>query len=125
LNPVATPHIPQVWKRVWSQIRPAVERGGEHTEASVYNALMHGGMLLWYNKDAFAVTSWCDFPAGRIAYVLFAGGKNAHEWVEKAEDKFVGWAKSMNCKELRVIGRQGWSKLIHRKPIDFTYVRKL
>lgn len=123
--PVATPHIPQIWPKVLEKLLPAIERGGEHTPESVYRFLMEGSMLLWYNKSAFAVTSWCDYPAGRIAYVLFAGGEHADEWVEHAAHRFKQWATSMGCKELRIIGRKGWGRLLRIDETDVTFRAKL
>ena len=119
--PVATPHIPEVWPKALRMLMPAIVRGGEHTPESVYRFLMEGSMLLWYNKDSFAVTSWCDYPAGRIGFVLFAGGEKAEEWVEHAAYRFKQWAKAMGCKELRVVGRKGWAKLLKCTETDVTY----
>lgn len=71
------------------------------------------------------MTSWCDFPAGRIGYVLFAGGKEAARWVPEAADTLTAWAREMGCKELRVIGRKGWAKLLGMEPTAHTYARSL
>lgn len=112
-------------------LRPAVERGGEHTEGSVLAALQHGGMVLWVDSErvdsakAAIVTAWCDYPAGRVGFVLFAGGEDAHAWVPEAADAVLAWAKSMGCKELRLIGRKGWAKLLGVKPTDYTFSRSL
>jgi hypothetical protein len=131
VTPVASPLIPAHWPRIWSLLQPAVERGGEHTERSVLTALLHGGMVLWVDgtdiaqAQAAIVTSWCDYPAGRIGFVQFAGGSAAKAWTGKAAETFCVWAQSMGCKELRLIGRKGWGRLLGQAPADYTYSRRL
>lgn len=131
MTPVASPLIPQNWPRLWEMLRPAVERGGEHTEKSVLTALLHGGMVLWVDSErvdtakAAIVTAWCDYPAGRVGFVLFAGGEDAQTWAPIAADVLSAWARSMGCKELRLVGRKGWSKLLGMTPADYTYSRSL
>ena len=127
MNPVASPLIPRHWPRIWSLIEPSVTRGGEHNERSVLAALLHGGFVLWCDAkeiaDArtFIVTSWCDYPAGRIGYVQFAGGRGMDAWLAEAIAAFRAWANAMGCKELRVVGRKGWARWLKRAPTDFTY----
>lgn len=131
MTPVASPLIPLHWPHLWALLQPAVERGGEHTEASVLGALQHGGMVLWVDsqrvEDAKAaiVTAWCDYPAGRVGFVLFAGGQDARAWAPVAADELSAWAKGMGCKELRLVGRKGWAKLLGMKPAEYTYSRSL
>lgn len=131
MNPVAAPLIPAHWPRLWNLLQEAVERGGEHTERSVLTALLHGGMVLWIDTDRLdtaqtaLVTAWCDFPAGRIGYVQFAGGADAQRWACEAADVLSAWARGMGCKELRLIGRKGWGRLLGMTPTSFTYSRSL
>jgi hypothetical protein len=131
VTPVASPLIPAHWPRIWTLLYPAVERGGEHTERSVLTALLHGGMVLWIDStdlaqaQAVVVTSWCDYPAGRIGFVQFAGGSDAAAWIRRTEAALIAWAQSMGCKELRLIGRKGWGRLLGLAPTDYTYSRRL
>lgn len=131
MTPVAAPLIPAHWPRIWALIEPAVTRGGEHTERSVLTGLLHGGFVLWSDAEdigaarAFVVTAWCDYPAGRIGFVQFAGGSGADAWLADAIADFSAWAKAMGCKELRVIGRKGWARRLRRAPTDFTYRENL
>lgn len=131
MTPVASPLIAPNWPRLWALLRHAVERGGEHTEASVLAALQHGGMVLWVDSERVAdakaaiVTAWCDYPAGRVGFVLFAGGENAQVWAPVAAEVFSAWAKGMGCKELRLVGRKGWAKLLGMTPTEYTYSRSL
>lgn len=131
MTPVAAPHIPAHWARLWGLLEPAVTHGGEHTEGSVLTALLHGGMVLWIDaeriEDAHAavVTAWCDYPAGRIGYVQFAGGTDARLWTDDAVRVLMTWAQSMGCKELRLIGRKGWGRLLGMTPAAYTYARSL
>lgn len=131
MTPIAAPLIPLHWPFIWKILQPAVERGGEHTERSVLTALLHGGMVLWVDAggieeaDAALVTSWCDYPAGRIGFAQFAGGANAQDWIIEAIDTLSAWARGMGCKELRLIGRKGWGKLIEQTPSAYIYSRML
>lgn len=131
MTPIAAPLIPAHWPLIWGFLRSAVERGGEHTERSVLTALLHGGMVLWIDADriedahAALVTAWCDYPAGRIGYVQFAGGAQARLWAGTAAQVLTAWARSMGCKELRLIGRKGWGRLLDMKPSSYTYSRGL
>lgn len=131
MTPVAAPLIPANWHRIWGLIESAVVAGGEHTERSVLTGLLHGGFVLWSDHPDIAqahacvVTSWCDYPAGRIGFAQFAGGSNAEAWLTEAISDFSAWAKSMGCKELRVIGRKGWARKIHRTPTSYVYVESL
>lgn len=131
MTPIAAPLILPHWPRLWVLLEPAVTRGGEHTERSVLTALLHGGMVLWIDADrideakAAVVTAWCDYPAGRIGYVQFAGGSDARLWTGEAERVLAEWAQSMGCKELRLIGRKGWGRLTGLRPSSYTYSRSL
>ena len=127
MTPIAAPLIPAHWARIWKLIEPAVTRGSEHTERSVLAGLLHGGFVLWSDvpdidqAQAFVVTSWCDYPAGRIGFVSFAGGAYASLWVEQAIADFRAWSQMLGCKELRVIGRMGWARLLKRGATDFIF----
>jgi hypothetical protein len=112
MTPIASPLIPGLWARVYAQLRLSIAHGGEHTERSVFQALMNGQMILWMNDQGCVVTTWCDFPAGRIAYAQFVGGKNVKDWMGPAEEVFTQWAASIGCKELRMSGRKAWSRLV-------------
>jgi hypothetical protein len=131
VTPVASPLIPAHWSRIWSLLQPAVERGGEHTQQSVLASLLHGGMVLWIDSEriedarAVLVTAWCDYPAGRIGFVLFAGGCEAKAWTQEAADTLCAWARSWGCKELRLVGRKGWGRLLGQVATDYTYTRGL
>jgi len=131
MMPIAAPLIPAHWPRIWGLIEPAVLAGGEHTERSVLTGLLHGGFVLWSDcadiaqARACVMTAWCDYPAGRIGFVQFAGGIDADAWLPDAIADFCAWAKSMGCKELRVIGRKGWARKIHRTPTSYVYVESL
>jgi hypothetical protein len=131
VTPIAAPLIAAHWPRIWACLQPAVERGGEHTERSVMTALLHGGMVLWIDAErleelqAAIVTAWCDYPAGRIGFVQFAGGANARAWIAQADSTLCEWARCMGCKELRLIGRKGWGRLLGLTPSDYTYSRRL
>lgn len=123
--------ISSQWARIWEWIGPAVIRGGEHTERSVLTALVHGGMVLWVDgtdvasSQAAIVTCWCDYPAGRIGFALFAGGSHADQWVSRAADDLCAWARDMGCKELRLVGRKGWAKVLGMNAESCTYSRSL
>jgi hypothetical protein len=88
-------------------------------------------MVLWVDgpsldaSQAALVTSWCDYPAGRIGFVLFAGGCDAKAWADDADKTLCDWARAMGCKELRLIGRKGWGRLLGLAPADYTYSRGL
>lgn len=106
-------------------LKEAVEKGGEHTKDHVYDCLIYGSMQLWVTDDACVVTSWTDYPTGRIGYVIFAGGKNVDAWICEAEDRFSEWFTLLGCKEARIIGRKGWGKKLPHLAQRVIYVKEL
>lgn len=131
MTPVAAPFIPAHWPHIWELIAPAVASGREHTEGSVLAGLLHGGFVLWSESadlklsSAFVVTAWCDYPAGRIGFVQFAGGSGVDQWLPEAITDFSAWATTMGCKELRVVGRKGWARKIGLTPESCIYIKPL
>ena len=116
--------IPQRWPTIYQMLKKAIDRGGEHTERSVLQALVGGSMVLWDAGDAYIVTTWCDYPAGRIGFVMFAGGSGT-DWLPELENELVRWAFDIGCKEIRFAGRLGWGRLVDGLEKDMMYTRKL
>lgn len=125
MTPIASPLIPDMWPCAYGQLRLSIDHGGEHTERSVFQALMNGQMILWANDRGYVVTTWCDYPAGRIGFVLFIGGSSVEEWIMDIEKSCTKWAKTIGCKSLRVSGRKGWMRLLKGHDYSVTVSKRI
>ena len=102
--------VGRVWFRVRGLIAAALERGtGETTIEEVEEALASGLMLLWLGVDdieivSAGITQLSDNVCTLVAY----GGRREDHLLQTIEN----YARDEGCKKLRVIGREGWRRVL-------------
>ncbi len=118
--------VDQVWPKISGLIFVAMKKGQVGSFESVKNATLEGRALLWVAWDgvspdieAAAVTELQLTEWRKVCTVLACGGAHIERWIHLLET-IEQYAKSEGCSAVRVIGRNGWEKLLptyHRKRV--------
>ena len=103
--------IPFVWSEIEGFIEKALKRGSIYTKQDIYAGLMDHRMQAWADKtdriNAVLITAIVD----DYCLLLTLAGKGMKKWLKYL--RYVeDWAKSEGCKEMRIHGRRGWSRLL-------------
>lgn len=103
--------IPFIWVDVEKFIEKALKRGSVYKKEDIYQGLRESKLQLWADKtdriNAVLVTSIVD----DYCLLLALAGKGMKEWLKYL--RYVEqWAKAEGCKEMRIQGRKGWSRIL-------------
>lgn len=96
-------------QRVKELLTPALERADEVSWEWLLEGIANGDIQLWMGKES-ALTTRIIYGLHTELQWLMVGGKlnEVLEMVPKIED----WARSMNCRKARFVGRKGWAKVL-------------
>lgn len=104
--------IDEIWDIAGPLIDKALSRGSNYTLDDVYAGLKAAEMQLWMWSDESAmVTTIQNKDERRWCLFLALGGEKMNDWINYlpiVED----WARTMDCHEMRIYGRPGWSRVI-------------
>jgi len=109
-------------KRIWTDLSEAMAHGhGEVTADSLLEDLRSGDKQLWVdftdntciNHTCSWVTAISDYPGKRVCEILYFGGNKMGDMSQLTEVE--QWAKDNGCKDMRVIGRKAWVKILAKQ----------
>lgn len=111
--------IPEIFNTVAPFIQRALnESNGELTLQHVYIDLINARKQLWvisdenYKTHAVAVTEIVQYPAKRIARIIFLGGEGLERWSKLLSDTVIEHAREYGATCVEVIGRKGWDRFL-------------
>lgn len=113
---IPTIEIPMWWERVRSHVdKMCATSRGTYNVSKVLEGLLAQRMQLWLAMrdekiEAAGISEITTFPLKKIGEFTVAG-ESMTEWLEFLP-QIEFWAKNLGCKNMRLIGRKGWKKLL-------------
>lgn len=108
--------VGKIWFRVRGMIVAALLRGSNETPIEeVERELACGLMLLWLGVDGPEIVSaGITQLSGGVCTLVAYGGRREDHLMETIEN----YARDEGCKKVRVIGREGWKRVLkqYRQP---------
>jgi hypothetical protein len=62
-----------------------------------------------------------EYSNNKKLVVVTASGIDLKSWVDLVDEKLIEIAKECKCSELKIVGRDGWSKLLRSRGWDKVY----
>src|SRR5713226_4450419 len=105
-----------VWPRVAGLIHAAMRRGDLSSYAAVEASVLRGDALLWLVRDgleipAAAVTELQQTEWRKVCVIVACGGADMSRWIGLIA-RIEAFARAENCSAVRIIGREGWGRLL-------------
>ena len=103
---------------MWPELVPLIKEvlkkhEKDYTLESIKEMLLNQEVQLWtsYNEqiEAFVLTHIAIYPKHKICDIFMCGGSNLGNWLGFMKN-IEAWAKSIDCKSVRIQGRIGWKK---------------
>lgn len=97
-------HIPHTWGRM--------------TKQSMYERIQEGALQVWgIGEEGSAIelvvmTQFVNYDTGRVFQIVHAFGRNLMHWLPLLAATFEKTAWQAGCREIEVIGRDGWKKIL-------------
>ena len=115
--------IDYIWPSVKDLIEAALDRSGLFGINDAYCHVVNGTWQLWvvHEKrndqwsgaqiECVVLTEIIDYPKDKVLRVTMATGSDRTKWVDRIE-VIEGWAKSLGCERIQVLGRPGWERVL-------------
>ena len=120
--------VAMVWPRVSQLIYAAMKRGGISSFKSVEDSVLDGDALLWLaiadgngigsEVAAAAVTELHQTEWRKVCVIVACGGSTSacagagmNRWIALIA-KIEEFARAENCSAIRIIGREGWARIL-------------
>lgn len=110
--------------QAWKFLEPAVEKSGEHTKQSVWDALQRGQRQLWLSKKSAVITEMISYPSGLTVVNGWLAGGDLQEilrWLPMLED----WGRQRGATRVRVVARRGWAKVCGYREVRSIMIKEL
>jgi hypothetical protein len=109
-------HAHMYWGAAAALIRKAMERGRMGDYAEVEHDVRNGASLLWFAYEgtdilAAAVTQLNMIEGERACTIVALGGENFAKYGH-LRGRLEDYARAENCLRMRVIGREGWIRVL-------------
>ena len=103
-------------------INRALAKGsGTHTYEDIAEDVLKGDSQLWMGKDSCMVTQVLQLPQKRRLHIMLGSG-DLNELLEMVEEELIPFAKANNCKDMSLVGRKGWKKVLSKSGWSEDYV---
>ncbi len=108
--------IKEIWPKVAPLIYIAMRRGDFSKFKPVEDSVLNGWMLLWLaikdgNIIAAAVTEISKTETRKLCTIVACAGEDMKDWIHLL-GKIEGYAKAEGCSAARIIGRDGWARVL-------------
>lgn len=105
-----------IWPSVSGLIEAALVRAGLFNIEDAHSYIADGTWQLWVAYEGqdvtcAALTEIFEFPKEKVLRVTMATGLGRDGWVGRVE-MMEGWARSLGCGRVQVLGRPGWEKVL-------------
>jgi hypothetical protein len=111
----------------WDIALPLFSKSFEYTSTKVlpedvYSDIMKGNQTLWivFEEETFHVIGAFtirvkNYPGGNALSGEHLGGERLSEWADLLFDTMERYARDLGIKNLELIGRRGWEKILKPK----------
>ena len=117
--------IKSIWGEISSYIKKATDYTyGRYEEIDVLHECLTGKFHLWvvYTEDedgeakyiGAATTEVVKYPRKKVLSVVFLSGDDFSEWMPQIDQKFVDFAKVLECDFVEACGRAGWERKVKK-----------
>jgi|TARA_R110000822_G_scaffold125010_1_gene259507 hypothetical protein len=117
--------IGSIWGEISRHIRKATDYTyGRYEEADVLHECLVGKFYLWVvyteNEDGerryigAATTEVINYPRKKVLSVVFLSGDDFSEWMSQIDQKFIDFAKVLECDFVEACGRAGWERKLKK-----------
>ena len=118
---VPVDQIRNVWNDVSKHIKKATDYTyGRYEEIDVLHECLTGKFNLWvvYNEGTEYIGAVCTevliYPRKKALSVVFLSGDDFSEWMSEIDQKFVEFAKVLECDFVEACGRAGWERKVKK-----------
>ncbi len=120
--------VSEVWPHVKHLIRSAIERTGLSDFLDVERSVLRGDQLLWMawnglGVEAAATTHLIRVSGRKVCELTACGGKDRMRWLPLLND-IETYAKNEGCDAMRILGREGWSRVLNDYHIAHVVLEK-
>ena len=118
---------PEMVDDYWGLALPLLSKAFEYSAAKVdpqdvYEDLMNGNQSLWVVFEGTPINLVGAFtirvkayPAGQSLCGEHLGGERLNEWADQLFEIMESYANDLGIKNLELIGRRGWEKVLKPK----------
>ena len=108
--------VAEFWPHVRVMILCAIKRCGLSDCADIEASILGGGSLLWiaWNGsviEAAASTRISTIDGGKVCTLVACGGGDRRRWMPMLR-KLEIYAKANGCRCVRILGREGWRRVL-------------
>jgi hypothetical protein len=118
---VPVDEIRNVWDKISKHIKKATDYTyGRYEEIDVLHECLTNKFQLWVVYDegteyiGAAVTEVIHYPRKKVLSVVFLSGDQFSEWMPEIDQKFVDFAKVLECDFVEACGRAGWERKVKK-----------
>lgn len=108
----------------WADLRPlaveALARDGDHTIATLEQAVREGRAHLWLGDGAAMVTEFEHYPLTKVIRVWLGVGDMAALLDMQAQVE--AWAKTQGCAKAVIFTRPGWERVLRQRGFERSHV---
>ena len=117
--------IRSIWGEISRHIKKATDYTyGRYEEVDVLHECLVGKFHLWvvYTEDedgeakyiGAATTEVVKYPRKKVLSVVFLSGDDFSLWMPQVDQKFVDFAKVLECDFVEACGRAGWERKVKK-----------
>lgn len=108
--------VSEIWPEVAPLLHCAIVKTGVSAWSPIECEILNGRSLLWVCRDGARIlcagaTALERTDAGLICVIVACGGTEMHRWLPLLA-KIEAYAKAEGCRATRIIGREGWGRLL-------------
>jgi hypothetical protein len=90
----------------------ALQHGhGGYDWSDIVKEVILGNLLLWFGEDSCIITQFVEFPRKKSLHILIGAG-DLDELKRMVDSSIVPFAKINGCKDMTLVGRKGWKKVL-------------
>jgi len=112
-------------RNIWGDVSRHLEKAAEYTygryeEIDILHECVINKFNLWvaYREGPEYIGAACTeilkYPRKKALSVVFLSGDDFSEWMPEIDQKFVDFAKVMECDFVEACGRAGWERKVKK-----------
>jgi len=122
--------LEDAWKPAYKLLEKAMDRlglGKYYWEEDLRHFVENKDMQLWVavvdgKLEAAFLTQIVIFPRRKVFDILIVGGDKLGDWVAPSWGTFKDYAKSHECDGIRGFGREGWTRVLEERGIEYSAI---
>mgnify|MGYP003110656616 FL=1 len=118
---VPVDEIRNIWENISEYMKKAADYTyGRYTEIDILHECLTHKFNLWvaYKEGPEYIGAACTelivYPRKKVLSVVFLSGDDFPEWMPEIDQKFVDFAKVLECDFVEACGRAGWERKVKK-----------